>query len=127
MSPQWRSVMEALEAIAEFFDRLSQPRLGDYFREIATMIRLGRLEEAVQELTGARLWGGAGSYIDRVLYPEDGYVFAEEEFWQVNAKYSRLLLSLLYAVEAVAPREWMSELKARLQNCVQYYTQRGDA
>ncbi|MEM2591957.1 MAG: hypothetical protein QXI60_05160 [Thermofilaceae archaeon] len=127
MSMQWQNVIKALESLTEFFERIGMPTSGDYFRKISAMIEQGKLEEAVDELTGLTLWGGAGSYIDKVLYPEDGYNFTMNEFGKINSEYNTLLLRLLSAVEVIAPRDWMPKLKTSLQGLVQHYSQMGDS
>lgn len=99
MSEQWSTVVNALESLAAFLDRIGPPTSGDYFREISTLIQQGRLEEAATELTGLTLWGGSGSYIDRVLYPEDGYSFDSKEFGEVNEEYTLLLFRLADALK----------------------------
>ena len=99
MSEQWYEVEKALEAIAVFFERIGTPTSGDYFREISALIQQNRLEEATTELTGLTLWGGSGSYIDRTLYPENGYKFDRNDSEKVNKEYMMLLLQLADALK----------------------------
>jgi hypothetical protein len=121
MNNEWVLVIETLEKIARFFDRLSKPTLGEPLLRVAEMIRTGRQNDAVDILTGTSLWGGAGSYVDRVLYPEDGFSFHEEDFGRINAEYLSLLLELLCRLELLVPRPWMAQKKEALQHMVSAY------
>ncbi|BCW94952.1 MAG: hypothetical protein WHS44_08025 [Fimbriimonadales bacterium] len=122
MRSDYYSLVKVLERIARFFEQLSQPNRGEYFNLLAGMIREGRYEEAIEELTGLRLWGGAGSYVDLVLYPKDGFVFGEEDFGRINAEYCSLLLDLLTQLERIAPRSWMGDMKDSLIRLKDYYS-----
>lgn len=94
MTEQWHEVVKVLEAIAGFFERIGSPTSGDYFRGISALIQQGRFEEATTELTGLTLWGGSGSYIDKILYLEEGYRFDRDGFEKVNREYMILLFQL---------------------------------
>jgi hypothetical protein len=120
MSDEWAKIVEALEALATFFERLEGP--AGYFREISSMIQQGKLEEAERELTGLTLWGGSGSFIDLLIHPDNHFAIREEDVGSVNLEYRKLLLELLERVECVAPREWMSQKKALLTDSIAYYS-----
>lgn len=123
MSEEWRGIVGVLEKLTRFFAHLGRPALGEYFQEIVQQIHQGKLDEATCELTSTRLWGGAGSYVDRVLYPEEGFAFEPKEFGQVNAIYCALLLELLQQVAQVAPQDWMAAKVEVLQGLIASYEQ----
>jgi len=123
MNNEWFSIVETLEKIARFFESLSNPTLGEPFLRIAEMIRTGRQNDAVETLTGTLLWGGAGSYVDRVLYPEDEFSFHKEDFRRINAEYCSLLLELLCRLELVVPRPWMIQKKESLRHMISTYSE----